>query len=216
MPQHLRPWIRSRRAQLGVAAALLVILMVVFTDARFHREAPPPRFDSAEDEFLFGSVGNEAADGVPYWVWLVLPRLFPDLLPGPGGYASLGIQSKDGYEMPIGFSKVTVGYPRVGINCAMCHAGGAGTQPDEAAARRYVNFLAATAADPRFTPSAILGEIAKNYRLSLADRLLYRLVIIPETERRLRASRQGEPLWDHDAVGRVPAVERAKNYIGGR
>jgi hypothetical protein len=98
----------------------------------------------------------------------------------------------------------------------MCHAGGAGAQPDETAARRYVNFLAATAADPRFTPSAILGEIAKNYRLSLADRLLYRLVIIPEAERRLRASRQGESLWDHDSVGRVPAVERAKNYIGGR
>ena len=216
MPHRLQPWMRSRRAQLGVAAAFLVILVVVFTDARFHREAPPPRFDSAEDEFLFGSVGNEADDGMPYWVWLVLPRLFPDLLPGPGGYAALGIQSKEGYEMPIGLSKVTVGYPRVGINCAMCHAGATGSRPDEATARRYVNFLAAAAADPRFTSSAILGEIAKNYRLSLADRLLYRVVIIPDTRRSLRALRDREELWDHNLVRRAPAVERARSYIAGR
>ncbi len=216
MLQRLQRWMRSRRAQFGLAAAALVILVVVFTDARFHREAPPPHFDSAEDEFLFGSVGTEAADGIPYWVWLVLPRLFPDLLPGPGGYASLGVRSKDGYEMPIGFSKVTVGYPRVGINCAMCHVGAAGARPDESVARRYVNFLSAAAADPRFTPGAILGEIAKNYRLPLADRLLYRLVIIPEMRRSLLASRDRDELWDHDIVRREPAVERARNYIGGR
>jgi hypothetical protein len=215
MLQRLQPWIRSRRTQIGLAAAVLGILFIVIADARLHREAPPPRFDSAEDEFLFGSVGNEAADGIPYWVWLVLPRLFPDHLPGPGGYASLGIRSKDGYEMPIGFSKVTVGYPRVGMNCAMCHMGGKGTPPDDSAARRYTSFLAAAASDPRFTPAAILGEIARNYRLSFTDRLLYRLVIIPETRRRLMASRDREELWDHDLVRRAPAVERAKNYIAG-
>ena len=48
-------------------------------------------FASDEDHFLFGSIGTEASEGVPYWIWLVLPRIFPDLLPGPGGYASLGI-----------------------------------------------------------------------------------------------------------------------------
>ena len=39
-------------------------------------------FASDEDHFLFGSIGTEAAEGVPYWIWLVLPRVFPDLLPG--------------------------------------------------------------------------------------------------------------------------------------
>ena len=58
---------------------------------------------------------------MPYWIWLVLPRIFPEYLPRPGGYASLGMLARDGHEMPIGLSKVTVGFPRVGINCAMCH-----------------------------------------------------------------------------------------------
>ena len=89
--------IRSRWVQLGLAVAALTIVAVVFVYAQFFREPAPARFDSADDDFLFGSVGTEASDGVPYWVWLVLPRIFPDLLPGPGGYAALGIQSKEGY-----------------------------------------------------------------------------------------------------------------------
>ena len=29
--------------------------------------------------------------------------------------------AKDGHEMPVGLSKVTVGFPRAGIDCAVCH-----------------------------------------------------------------------------------------------
>ncbi len=177
----MMPSIRSRWVQVGTAVAVLALAAVLFSYDRFFRERPSPTFESEEDQFLFGSVGTEASDAVPYWVWLVLPRIFPDLLPGPGGYTSLGIQSKEGYEMPIGLSKVTIGYPRVGINCAICHAPRDRTPPSEAVARRYVNFLASAAADPRFTAGTILGEIAKNYRLSATDRLLYRFVIIPQT-----------------------------------
>ena len=108
----------------GTAAAILVY-------ERFFREEPAPYFASDEDHFLFGSIGTEAAEGLPYWIWLVLPRVFPDLLPAPGGYASLGLLSEDGHELPIGLSKVTVGFPRVGINCAMCHAASYRTRPDE-------------------------------------------------------------------------------------
>lgn len=206
-------WIQSRWVQAGLAVAAVVLVLVGFTYNRFFHEQPAPHFDSEEDSFLFGSVGTEASDGVPYWVWLVLPRIFPDLLPGPGGYTALGIQSKDGYEMPIGLSKVTVGYPRVGINCAMCHAAPGRTRPDDAVARRYVNFLSAAAADPRFTATTILAEIAKNYRLSATDRFLYRAAIIPETRKRLLALRDHGQIWNHDAIERVPAVQRARNYI---
>ena len=38
-------------------------------------------FASDEDHFLFGSIGTEETDGVPYWIWLVLPRMFPEYLP---------------------------------------------------------------------------------------------------------------------------------------
>ena len=49
----------------------------------------------------------------------------------PAGTRSLGFLAKDGHEMPIGFSKVTVGFPRVGINCAVCHAASYRARPDE-------------------------------------------------------------------------------------
>jgi hypothetical protein len=211
--ERLTRWIQSRWVQAGLAVAAVVLVVIGFGYTRFFREQPAPEFDSEEDAFLFGSVGSEVSDGMPYWVWLVLPRIFPDLLPGPGGYTALGIQSKEGYEMPIGLSRVTVGYPRVGINCAICHAGAGRTRPDDAVARRYMNFLSAAAADPRFTPTTILAEIARNYRLSAADRLLYRLVIIPETRERLLALRDRDEVWNHGAMERVAAVQRAQNYM---
>ena len=97
--------------------------------------------------------------------------------------------------------------------CALCHTGGDRTRPDDAVARRYVNFLAEAAADPRFTPTTILAEISKNYRLSATDRLLYRLVIIPDTRKHLRALRDHGQIWDHGAMERLPAVERAQKYL---
>ena len=72
--------------------------------------------------------------------------------------------------MPIGLSKVTVGFPRVGINCAMCHAASFRASPDDiptvypAAAshqtgeQEYLRFLIACASDPRFTPGTILAR----------------------------------------------------------
>src|SRR5258705_4344940 len=103
---------------------VLVVLAVaggLFVYDRFFREQPAPYFASDEEHFLYGSIGTESEQGVPYWIWLVLPRVFPEYLPRPGGYASLGLLGGDGHELPIGLSRVTVGFPRVGINCAMCH-----------------------------------------------------------------------------------------------
>jgi Cytochrome c len=96
------------------------------------------------DHFKYGSIGNEADNGVPYWVWLVLPRAFPEHLPGDGGYASLGlvweqphvtadnklsqgggcppVGQEFGYSVPVGFSVKSIGIvPRVALNCAFCH-----------------------------------------------------------------------------------------------
>ena len=108
--------------------------------------------------------------------------------------------------MPIGLSKVTVGFPRVGINCAMCHTASFRARPDDvptiypAAAshqtgeQEYLRFLIACASDPRFTADTILAEIAKNTRLSFIDRLLYRFAIIPGTRRGLLELRD-EDAW---------------------
>ena len=198
----------TTRSQRLVMLALVLIVAAggLFTYVRFFREVPPPYFESDEEHFLYGSVGTEPDQGVPYWIWLVLPRVFPDHLPAPGGYASIGVLGRDGHEMPIGLSKVTVGFPRVGINCAMCHAASFRAKPTDvptiypAAAshqtgeQEYLRFLIACASDARFTADTILGEIAKNTNLSFMDRLLYRFAIIPGTRRALLRLRD-EDSW---------------------
>jgi len=209
-------WLTVLRKRWVVTAVVILggIAALVFYD-RLFRERPAPYFESDEEHFLYGSVGGESTEGIPYWIWLVLPRIFPDLLPGPGGYMTLGMLSKDARDLPVGLSKVTIGYPRVGMNCAFCHTGSVRAQPGDlptivpgapahqVAAQQYGQFLAAAASDPRFTAGNILGEIAKNYRLSALDRLLYRFVVIPGTRQRLlRVTEQGGwmdqgPAWGH-------------------
>lgn len=206
------------------AAVVAVLIVGGVTYAKLYRETPAQSFASDEDHFLFGSIGTEVEQGIPYWIWLVLPRLFPEHLPRPGGYAALGVVGVDGREMPAGFSKVTIGYPRVGTNCAFCHTarwrerpGGAarivpGGPSHQTGAQEYRRFLVACASDERFTASAILGEIAKNYRLSLLDRALYRFIIIPATRRRILAVDRSQ--WMHARTewgrGRADIINDAK------
>ena len=99
---------------------------------KFHRNVPQPAWitATARDNFLYGSAGAERDAGIPYWIWLVLPRIFPEYLPYPGGYVALGMTWEEGKEMPAGFSKKTVGYVRVAANCALCHAASYRSTPD--------------------------------------------------------------------------------------
>jgi mono/diheme cytochrome c family protein len=175
-------------AILGLAGAVLV------------RRVTGPADDnhlSDEENFKYGSIGNEGAAGVPYWLWLILPRVFPDKLPGPGGYASLGIGWEEGREMPIGFTKTTIGIARVGVNCAACHTtsvrrsptdkpqfilGGPAQQFDIQA---YQRFFIDCAKDPRFTADVLMKELGNVYNFSVVERALYRYVVIPGTRRRL-------------------------------
>jgi hypothetical protein len=188
----------TNRARKWSVAALVLVLVAAaawFTYTHFFRDEPAPYFATDEEHFLYGSIGTESQQGIPYWIWLVLPRVFPEYLPSPGGYASLGMLATNDHEMPIGFSKVTVGFPRVGINCAMCHTASVRLRADappliyaaapshQTAEQQYLQFLFACASDPRFSADIILAEIAKNYRLSLIDQLLYRFAIVPFTRR---------------------------------
>ena len=78
--------------------------------------------DDAEERFKYGSLGAEADLGIPYPIFHVLPRVFGDLMPGPGGYRAFGIPWEEGRELPVGFSKKTMGFPRITQTCAICHA----------------------------------------------------------------------------------------------
>jgi cytochrome c553 len=185
---------REKKIRLIAAAAVLVAILGGITYYKFFREVPPPYFASGEEHFLYGSIGTEGTAGVPYWIWLVLPRVFPDKLPRPGGYQALGIVSQEGRELPVGFSKQTIGIERVGINCAFCHTTSyrksAGEKPvlvpagpsNTTSPQGYLRFLFACASDPRFNSKTIMAEIARNYKLSLLDRVIYRFALIPFTK----------------------------------
>ncbi len=201
-----------RRRGRFIVIALLVIAAVggLVAYNTFFREEPAPYFASDEEHFLFGSVGTESQEGIPYWIWLVLPRIFPEYLPGTGGWASLGILGKPGYEMPMGLSKVTIGFPRVAINCAMCHVTSVRTAPgapqtlvpagtsNRTSPQQYLRFLLDCASDARFTADVILAEIAKNTELSAYQRMVYRFVIIPQTRRALLEVKERESWMDRN------------------
>ncbi len=191
------------KEKLGRIITPLVVILVLLVGIvgyvgwyNLFREVPT-YYESAEDHFKYGSIGTEQEQGVPYWIWLVLPRIFPDKLPGPGGYTSLGITWEEGQEMPVGFTKKTIGFPRVGINCATCHSTTfrktADDKPTIVAAgpsnkfdlQGYIRFLSASANDSRFTPDYILEEIKYSHDFSWLEKVLYRYLIIPQTRKAL-------------------------------
>src|ERR1039458_9167392 len=117
---------RTKR-KIRIAAVALVLLAIAtgFTAwYKIRRDVAQPQWitSDARNDYLYGSVGAESTAGIPYWIWLALPRLFPDYLHYPGGYVALGLSWEESREMPVGFSKKTVGYVRVAGNCALCHA----------------------------------------------------------------------------------------------
>jgi len=76
---------KTRRALL-VSAIVLVILIALgafFTWTKFFREEKEV-FANEEEHFKYGSLGAEGDRGIPYYLWLVLPRVFPDLMRWPG------------------------------------------------------------------------------------------------------------------------------------
>ena len=167
---------------------------------------PQPGWITADERsnFLYGSVGAERDAGIPYWIWLALPRMFPEYMPGNGGYVSLGFSWEEGKEMPAGFSKKTVGYVRVAGNCALCHAASFRTGPDEGPevlptvpgratdVQGLLTFFQQCAQDPRFNATEIMAEINSATKLPFIDSLLYRYVLIPRTRRKLLSQESGD------------------------
>lgn len=165
--------------------------------SRLLREVPQEIAPGTEEYFKYGSIGTEAEAGIPYWIWLVLPRIFPEHLPGPGGYPGLGFMVEPGEALPIGFSRKTIGFERVAFNCAVCHTTSVRVSADERPtfypggtantmdAQAYLRFLRRAAEDERFTADVIIEAIQQVTDLSLPDRLLYRFVLIPATRKGL-------------------------------
>lgn len=174
-----------------VVAAVLIGGVALFRPGATSAASP------IEEEFKYGSIGAEDQEGIPYWIWQVLPRMFADKLP-PGGYAALGLISEPGHDTPIGFAKKRIwGTDRVAINCAFCHTGRVRTSPSAAPTivlagashqfdpQAYSRFLDAAAADPRFNAADMMAEIGKLTTLSWLDSATYRFLFIPAVKRGL-------------------------------
>lgn len=187
-----------------------------------------PVFASDAEHFKYGSIGNDEETGLPYEIWRVLPLVFPDHLPGPGGYAALGLfweQGRSQDDAPIGFSRARIGFERMSINCAFCHVtvvsahenappanypGGPSNLID---VQGYQRFLSDCATDPRFTPETLLPEIEKHASLSMLDRLLYRYFLIPATRKAL-LEQKAQLAWTYErpfwGAGRIDPFNPVK------
>ncbi len=209
-----------------ITTLILVILLIAggagyFAWYNFKREVPIV-YKSAEDHFKYGSINS---GGIPFLIWEVLPDLFAEHLPGPGGYKSLGFIWEEGQEMPVGVSKSIVGFPRQGSTCALCHSTtyrkspqdsptlvlGAPTQTFDSIAN--IRFLAACGNDPKFTPDNIIPAIEAKHPLSWSDKLLYRHIIIPQTQKALIGIGLGFA-WTNSrpdpGPGRIPSFNPVK------
>ncbi|HXO19235.1 MAG TPA: cytochrome c [Thermoanaerobaculia bacterium] len=221
---------KTRR--LWIPAIVIVILAFVGWLAWYElfREEPQQLANnSMEEAFKYGSIGAENQNGLPFWIWMVLPRMFPEYLPAPGGYAALGFAWEPGREMPVGFTRKTIGFERVAINCALCHTamvrkpgevvprlylGGPGHTMDILA---YQRFLFACASDPRFTAGNILAAVGQIYQLPWLDRQLYRFLLVPQTRKTLLKQKKefawtnSRPIWGR---GRIDPLNPVKVMLG--
>jgi len=226
---------QEKRYGWKLALILLLTLVVVFGAVgwyKFFREEAQPDWVTATPDmrFKYGSIGAEHDAGLPYWIFFVLPRMFPEKLPGPGGYASLGVAWEQGQELPIGFTKKVVGFPRVANNCASCHTASYRKSPSDNPVfvptgpnhtlnlQAFFRFAVDCAKDPRFNPDEIMGQIALVYDLPFLDKLIYRYVLIPITKKRLlEREKQFQwvyhkefPLWGR---GRDDAMNLTKYFL---
>ena len=220
----------SKSAKWAKRAAVAVVFLAIIGGTAWYKlfREVDQTFTSAEERFKYGSIGTEGPEGIPYWIWLALPRVFPEYLPGPGGYNALGFYTEPGKAMPVGFSVKTVGIDRVGINCALCHAGSlrysAGEAPvlltgaptNSADILGYERFLFRCASDPRFNSKTILAAIAPMYRLSFLDKALYKYLLIPAVKKALLKQKEvfawtnSRPAWGGGRVDPFNPVKHGK------
>lgn len=172
---HLIPGRWKRAIAMFLIVVLVAIAPVIGVSCqRITPQVPLTAYAASGDPSANRFIGIESVNTIPFWIWVVLPRLFPEKLPGGGGYTSLGLTWEPGSELPIGFTKETGSIPRVVLR-------------DPARAnfdvQRYTQFLVDCAQDPRFNADFILPEITYNIPLSLWEKLVYRFSVIPRTRK---------------------------------
>jgi len=164
---------------------------------------PVPVFPNIEDHYKYGVIGLGQQSRIPYWIWRVLPTIFPEKLLDPGNLASLGFIYESELPpglppgIPIGLAYRQVGYPSVEPNCALCHTGTIrkaadlkpqlllGAPAHELDLQRFQQFLADCANDPRFTTSNLMAAIKDVHTMGPMESLTYKYFILPVAKKGL-------------------------------
>jgi len=182
MRRNVRRWL----TWIGGVTVVFLAVIAVYAAKRLTDDTAVTYAD-ARDHFKYGSTGGERGwkrqlgFGVPYWIWIAMPELFPDLLPDHKtgqGYSSFGMIYEDGkdprFDLPIGMSmRRTMGIDRVYFTCSVCHTGTYRDGPNGARQivlgmpantfnfGRLAQFLSGSAKDWRFQSSYMLPKIAE-------------------------------------------------------
>ena len=220
------PWGRVLSWGLGVPVVLVIGLAFgaailranpywfVGLAERLAVRTPSVKLEGDAEFFKYGAIGNEAAEGLPFKIWAVLPKVCPGLLPKgrADGYKAFGFTyEKDSNgadkELPIGLSRTRLGpglqaldTEVLAINCATCHVqtwklpgeaeprifvGGSNNRLD---AQAYTRFLSACAEAQDFKTETVLDEMQKRFpETPWYERLMFRHLVIPVTRELIRA-----------------------------
>src|SRR3954468_2587109 len=114
-------------ARVARIAIWLVAVVVVLAAAgavlvwwKFFTEGSQPLADDRA-RFHYGSLDSELVAGLPYPLFMILPRVFPDLVEkyategygpqkaGYGGYGAFGLSSGERKRLPVGVSVQQLG-----------------------------------------------------------------------------------------------------------
>jgi mono/diheme cytochrome c family protein len=192
-------WLKSALHPAWVKAAVAVLLIVIALvgfGLWYDLLRAEPDFQGAtpEEHFKHAPIGLSTESRLPYYIWQILPAMFPEKLPGPGGWASFGFIFEPGQEVPVGFALRKIGYPALEANCSLCHTGTYRASPSDTPKvilgapahtldlEAFQHFLYACASDPRFTSANVLKAIDQVHKTSWFEGLVYRFMIIPVTK----------------------------------
>jgi hypothetical protein len=223
---------RRWRLRLGVALLLLLVLLALAVLViggivlRRFTDNSTPTFPTADAHFKYGSIGAEPESGVPYWIWKVLPSLYPEEFGRRQDYSAFGFlyerdaKGRQG-DLPIGISRRKVrGVDVVWLNCATCHTGTwrtAADQPPQIVPgmpsnnldfHRFVRMVLRASTDERLAPDALFPVMRQaGARLDFIDRLAWRAVVLPRfregllrTRARLEPLMAEQPAWGQGRV----------------
>ena len=172
---------------------IIGILVYIF----FVRNEYVVAYDDPVDHFKYGSIGSEGVTGLPTPIFNAIPVIYKDKL-GDKGWEFFGLNTEEGQDLPIGFSKrVVTGVERVWMNCSVCHVGTytlpgsdevhflPGGASNDLKLYEFIQFFLMVGTDPSFTADRVIEAINSDEvpgHLNFIERPFYRYIVMPQVK----------------------------------